>query len=108
MIGVAVREDRDRGTASRAPSTIDAWLSSSETMSAASMTESREHAEVRGEPGGKDDRLSCAFHPASSASSSWCTGREPVTSRDAPEPAPHRSSASCAASTTTGWVVRPR
>ena len=96
---------RDR----RQPSMIDAWLSASEQIERVGPAERGEHAEVRGEPGGEEHgRVRCASTSASAASSSEWTGREPTMSRAEPDPAPHRSSAACAAATTAGCCVSPR
>ncbi len=68
-----------------------------------------EHAEVRGEPGREERRR--VPRPSTlraRASSSVWIGRDPTMSRAEPLPAPHRSSASCAAAITAGCAVSPR
>ena len=80
---------------------IDAWLSSSEQTSAPGPPNVVSTPRFAAKPVGKSDRaLRRRFQSASSRSSSECTGREPTMRRAAPEPAPQRSSAACAAATT--------
>lgn len=59
-------------------------------------------------PLGKTSAASDDFQSARTASSSVWTGREPLTSREAPAPAPHFSIASCAAASTLGCAESPR
>ena len=86
----------------------DAWLSSSEHTSVSGPAKVVSTPRLAAKPVVNSTAASVPFHSASSASSSWCTGREPTMSRAAPAPVPQRSMASCAAATTAGWWVRPR
>ena len=73
---------------------MEAWFSSSERTPHPGAAEHREHAEVGGEPGREAPRPPrVPFQAASAASSSAWTGRDPVTRREAPDPAPQRSRA---------------
>ena len=87
---------------------IDAWFSSSENTWAPSAANTSNTERLAANPVGNTTARSHAFHSARDVSSSTCTGREPVIRREAPDPAPQRSSARWAASTTAGWVVNPR
>ena len=93
---------------SRQPSMIDAWLSSSEHTSTSRAPKVVSTPRLAANPVGNSTARSVPFHSASARSSSPCTGREPTMSRADPEPAPQRSSASCAAATTAGCCVKPR
>ncbi len=84
-----------------------AWLSSSESTRTPRPPSAHRVPRLAAKPVGKQMAASVPFHSASSRSSSLWTGREPVTRREAPAPAPHRSSASWAARTTSGCALRP-
>ena len=87
---------------------MEAWLSSSEWTTTPSEPNTDSTDRLAANPVGNTTAASAPFHSASAVSSSWWTGREPVIRREAPEPAPQRSRATCAAATTSGWAVRPR
>ena len=87
---------------------IEAWFSSSEKTWAPSVPKTDRTDRLAANPVGKSTAPPHRFQAARAASNSSCTGREPVTRRDAPDPEPHRSRARWAASTTSGSVVRPR
>ena len=79
--------DRTSARASRQPSMIEAWLQLVGVDDGArrrrTPTAPRGWRRTRW---GTRPRASVPFQSASASSSSWCTGREPVTSRDAPDP----------------------
>ncbi len=87
---------------------IEAWLSSSETISTSSEPKVVRTPRFAAKPVGNSTARSAPFHDASSSSSSVWTGREPTMRRAEPEPAPQRSSAACAAATTARCWVSPR
>ena len=92
----------------RHPSMIDAWFSSSEHMSTPGAPNVVRTPRFVANPVGKSTARSVPFQSASAVSRSACTGREPTIRRAEPDPAPHRSSAACAAATTSECWVRPR
>ena len=105
---IAVAVDGARGTASsRQPSMIEAWFSSSERTRTSGPPSTLSAPRLAAKPVGKQTAASVPFQSASAASSVACTGREPVTSRERPAPAPHRSSAACAAAMTAGCALKP-
>ena len=102
--GYTVTPERE----SRQPSMIDAWFSSSEKTRAPSVANTDSTERLAAKPVGNTTASSHRFHAASSDSRATCTGRVPVTRREAPEPEPQRSNASWAAATTTGCEASPR
>ena len=90
---------RPRRAASRQPSMIDAWFSSSEHDEHVGAAERGEHAEVGGEPGGEEHRgARSRFQSASAASSSCAPAASPTMRRAAPGAgAPAVDAPSCAA-----------
>ena len=93
---------------SRHPSMTLAWFSSSESTRTPGPPRTVSTPKLAANPVGKQTAASVPFQSASASSSSLWMGRVPVTRRDAPDPAPHCSSASCAAATTAGCVLNPR
>ena len=87
---------------------IEAWLSSSENTWAPSVPNTDSTERLAANPVGNTTARSHPFHAARASSSSAWTGREPVTSREAPAPEPQRSRARCAAATTSASAVSPR
>ena len=108
VIEVAVAVHRRVGGASRQPSMIDAWLSSSEQTSTPAVPNVVSTPRFAANPVGKSAARSVPFHAASSRSSSLWIGRDPTMRRAEPAPLPQRSSASCAAAITAGCEVSPR
>ena len=102
--GYTVSAERE----SRQPSMMLAWFSSSDSTRTPGPPSTVRTPRLAANPVGKQTAASVPFHSASAASSSLWMGREPVTSREAPAPAPHASSASCAAATTAGCALNPR
>jgi len=94
--------------ASRAPSMIEAWLSSSDTMRTPGPPRTVRTPRLAANPVGNTRAASVCFQSANSACSSSCTGRVPQISREAPAPVPQRWVAADAASITAGWELRPR
>ena len=87
---------------------IEAWFSSSDSTRTAGPPSTLSAPRLAAKPVGKQTAASVPFQAASAASSSVCTGRDPVTNRDAPAPAPQRSSAARAAATTASCALSPR
>jgi hypothetical protein len=87
---------------------IEAWFSSSDSTRTAGPPSTLSAPRLAAKPVGKQTAASVPFHAANAISSSVCTGRDPVTSRDAPAPAPQRSNAPRAASMTVACALSPR
>ena len=87
---------------------IEAWFQASEYTCAPSAPNTDSTDRLAANPVGYTMARAHPFHAARAPSNSRWTGREPVTRRDAPAPAPHRSRARWAACTTSGWDDRPR
>ena len=85
-----------------------AWFNSSESTRTPGPPSVHSTPRLAANPVGKHTAASVPFHSANARSSSLWIGRVPVTRREAPEPAPQRASASCAAATTAGWALNPR
>ena len=85
-----------------------AWFSSSERMRTPGPPRVDSTPRLAANPVGKQTAASVPFHAASSRSSPLWMGRLPVTRREAPDPAPQRVSAPCAAATTAGCALNPR
>ena len=65
-----------------------AWFSSSERTRTPGPPSVLRAPRLAAKPVGKQTAASVPFHAASARSSSACTGRLPVTRREAPAPAP--------------------
>ena len=87
---------------------IDAWFSSSESTRTSGPPSTLSAPRLAAKPVGKQTAASVPFHSARASSNSVCTGREPVTNREAPAPVPQRRVAATAAATTAGCELRPR
>ena len=87
---------------------IEAWFSSSDSTRTVGPPSTLSAPRLAAKPVGKQTAASVPFQAAKATSSSVCTGRDPVTSREAPAPAPQRSSAPRAAVTTVGCALSPR
>ncbi len=87
---------------------IEAWLSSSDSTRTPGPPSTLSAPRLAAKPVGKQTAASVAFHAARAVSNSVCTGRDPVTRREAPAPAPQRSNAACAAPMTAGCALSPR
>ncbi len=87
---------------------IEAWFSSSDSTRTAGPASTLRAPRLAAKPVGKQTAASVPFQAANATSNSVCTGRDPVTSRDAPAPAPQRSSAPHAAATTVAVRAQPQ
>ncbi len=91
------------------PSMIEAWFSASETIRSFSPVDDGDHAGVGGEAGLEGQhRLDVLELGQLGLQASRGCVMLPAIVRTAPEPAPKSRVAAMAASTSRGWVVRPR
>ncbi len=105
LCGYTLRGD----LASRAPSMMLAWLSSSEIRrSCSALISDWQTATFVVKPDWKTSAASVPLNCASRVSSSSCRVMVPMMVRTAAEPTPYFLVAASAASTRRGWVVRPR
>ena len=97
-----------RALQSRIPSMIEAWLSASEITASSSPSSASNRPPFASKHDEKRIVSSVPRKVESRCSSSRCSSCVPQMKRTDAIPYPHRSSASCAASTTAGWFASPR
>ena len=85
-----------------------AWFSSSENTTSSGPTSAGIVPTLAWKPVGNTSASSAPLSAAMRSSSRRCRSRLPVTSRDAPAPAPYASSAARAPAITRGSPARPR
>ena len=93
---------------SRAPSMIDAWLSSSETITSSRVRIAATVPAFAANPEGNISASSAPLNAAKRRSSSRCNDMVPAIERTAPDPAPNSRAAWAAASFIRASPHRPR
>ena len=87
---------------------IEAWFSSSDSTRTPGPPSTLSAPRLAAKPVGKQTAASVPFQSARATSSSVCTGRDPVTSREAPARLPSAPGRLVPAAITAGWALSPR
>ncbi len=104
----ACRYTCTRARASRQPSTMEAWFSSSEKIVASESPRVDRIPRLAMYPALNVRQLSVPLNRATASSSSAWTSMCPLMRREAPDPTPYRPAYRASASTTSGWLASPR